>query len=74
MTRPGQQPEPTETDRKKEAERKRQSKNTFPKKVVEHVSNVLESVEDGDVEYVHVEYGHVENMPHFRFGLLSESS
>jgi hypothetical protein len=37
---------------------------TFPIKGVEHVSNVLESLE----------IGHVENVPHGRFGLFSETS
>ena len=37
---------------------------TIPTKVVEHVSNVLESLENG----------HVQNVPHVRFGLLSGTS
>ena len=37
---------------------------TFPTKVVEHISDVLESLENG----------HVENVPHVRFRLFSETS
>jgi hypothetical protein len=40
------------------------SRLTFPSTVVEHVSNVLESLEKR----------HVENVPGVRIGLLSESS
>jgi hypothetical protein len=36
---------------------------TFPARIVEHVSNVLESPENC----------HIENVPHVRFGLLPET-
>jgi hypothetical protein len=36
---------------------------TLPTEVVEHVSNVLESLKNG----------HVENVPHVRLGFLSET-